>query len=70
MYIKSIGTRGNVKMQNDPVANYYMLGYNDLKDSRKVRRVPYNYKLVYLHGRSDAREGKEPYYNNAVDLRK
>lgn len=47
---------------NDPVANYYLLGYADLNEGRKVRRVPQNFKLAYLHGRSDAREGKASYF--------
>lgn len=47
---------------NDPVANYYLLGYSDFSDGRKARRVPQNFKLAYLHGRSDAREGKPAYY--------
>jgi len=41
------------------VPYYYQLGYNDFIAGRKARRrVPYNFKLAYLCGRSDAREGK------------
>lgn len=47
---------------NDPVANYYMLGYSDMNEGRKARRVPRHLMLAYLHGRSDARSGKPAYY--------
>lgn len=37
---------------------YYSLGYDDFTAGRKARRVPQNFKLAYLNGRSDARAEK------------
>jgi hypothetical protein len=39
---------------NDPVKNYYVLGYQDALAGKKGRRVPYNFKLAYVSGRHDA----------------
>lgn len=51
---------------NDPVRNFYVLGYQDAKAGTKARRVPRNFKLAYVGGRLDAVVGKEPRYKNEV----
>lgn len=44
---------------NDPVKNFYLLGYADVKEGRtQKRRVPQNYKLAYLNGKYDARKNR------------
>lgn len=40
-------------MQNDPVKNFYIRGYEDVKNGKKSR-VPKNFKLAYHNGRYDA----------------
>lgn len=44
-------------MQNDPYKNFYIKGFEDAK-AGKSSRVPYNFKLSYVCGRSDALSGK------------
>jgi hypothetical protein len=47
---------------NDPVKNFYLLGYQDAKEGKKGRRVPQNFKLAYVGGRYDAVTNKAPRY--------
>jgi hypothetical protein len=58
-----IEIEGEIKMQNDPIRNFYIKGYVDQQaGKRNSRSVPQNYKLAYVSGRHDSASGKPNRY--------
>ena len=57
-YRSNVMETGDSKMQNDPIKNFYIKGYEDAKAGRKARGIPQNFKLAYVSGRYDAATNK------------